>query len=109
MRKLSWFLAGAATGLTAAAISKELEKPAGERTWQGTIAGVPYNFNVPSWGQIVGEYWNPDSNQILSPHAIGLGWGINFAALTQWIQETFGEQGHTHLPDRSDRSEAVER
>src|SRR5579884_2588785 len=61
MGKLSWFVAGAATALTAAAISKELEKPAAQRTWRGTIAGVPYNFNVPSWGQIAREYWNADS------------------------------------------------
>src|SRR5579884_4274876 len=105
MGKLSWFVAGAASALTAAAISKELEKPASERTWRGTIAGVPYNFNIPSWGQIAGEYWNADSNQILTPHTIGVGWGINFAALLQWIQDTFGEQSHPQVPARSQPSE----
>lgn len=109
MGKLNWFVAGAVAGLTAAAISKELEKPAGERTWRGKIAGIPYNFNIPSWGELVHEYWNPDSNRIFSPHAIGLGWGINFAALIAWLQDTFGEPGGSQLPERSERPESVER
>jgi hypothetical protein len=91
MGKLSWFLAGAVAGLTAAAISKELEKPADERTWRGTVAGVPYNFNIPTRFEIAREYWNPGSDRILSPQAIGIGWGINFAALWHWIESTLGE------------------
>ncbi len=91
MSKLNWFLAGGVAALTAAAISKELEKPAGERTWRGTIVGIPYNFNIPSWFEIAHEYWNPDSDRILSPHAVGIGWGINFAALWHWLETTLGE------------------
>lgn len=109
MGKLGWFVAGGVTALTAAAISKELEKPASERTWSGAIAGIPYNFHVPSWAQLAHEYWNPDSNQVFMPHAIGIGWGINFAALLQWIQDTFGEQSHSHLPTRSQPSERIGR
>ncbi len=86
MRALRYFLVGVMTGLTAAAISKELEKPPAERTWRGTIAGVPYNFRVWEWSDISREYWNPASDAILSPRAIGLGWGINFAALARRAQ-----------------------
>jgi len=86
MPKLSTFVTGVAVGLAAAAIGQELQKPADERTWKGKVAGVPYNFNIPEWGQIAGEYWNPSSDQILQPHVIGLGWGINFAALLRRAQ-----------------------
>jgi len=105
MRKLSWFVLGAIAALTAAAISKEMEKPAAERTWKGKIAGVPYNFNIPDWADIAREYWNPNSDRIFSPHAIGLGWGVNFAALWRWAQTLMGEPA----PNVTKRSEAVER
>lgn len=86
MGKLSWFTAGVVAGLTAAAIGQELARPQQERTWKGKVAGVPYNFRVPEWGAIANEYWNPASNNIMAPHAIGLGWGINFAAVFQRLR-----------------------
>jgi hypothetical protein len=105
MRKLSWFVLGVIAGLAAAAISKEMEKPAAERTWKGTIAGVPYNFNISDWADIAREYWNPDSDCIFSPHAIGMGWGVNFAALWRWVEGLMGEP----QPRASQRREPVER
>lgn len=86
-RGLRIFVTGVVAGLTYAAISKELEKPPEERTWQGTVGVVPYNFRVGEWRNIIREYWNPESDQILSPKAIGVGWGINFAAIGQRAQE----------------------
>ncbi len=83
MGRLNWFTAGVIAGLTAAAVGQELARQPEDRTWKGKVAGVPYNFHAPEWGQIAKEYWNPASNKVLSPHAIGLGWGINFAALAQ--------------------------
>ncbi len=83
MGKLSWFTAGVVAGLSAAAIGQELARQPEERTWKGKVAGVPYNFHAPEWGRIANEYWNPASNNLLTPHAIGLGWGINFAAVAQ--------------------------
>ncbi len=80
-------MTGVVAGLAYAAISKELEKPPEARTWQGTIGMVPYNFRIQEWGNLSREYWNPASDQILSPKAIGIGWGINFAALTHRAQE----------------------
>jgi hypothetical protein len=105
MGKLNWFVAGAVTALTAAAISKEMEKPVAERTWKGAIAGIPYNFNIPSWPDIAREYWNPESDQILSPHTIGIGWGVNFAALWRWVEATMGEPQLRVI----ERSEPMER
>ncbi len=83
MGKLRWFVAGAAIGLTAAAIGQELAKAPEERTWKGTVAGVPYNFRFEDWATIAREYWNPESDVVLVPHAIGLGWGVNVAALVR--------------------------
>ena len=87
MGRMTTFVAGVVTGLAAAAIGQELSKDPAERTWKGKVAGVPYNFNIPEWGDVANEYWNPDSDKILTPHAIGLGWGINFAAVAHRFQE----------------------
>jgi len=87
MGKMNWFVVGVMTGLTAAAIGQELAKAPAERTWKGRVAGVPYNFRLNDWPDIATEYWNPDSDQIFSPHAVGLGWGVNFAAVARRAQD----------------------
>ena len=88
--KMSWFTMGVIAGLSAAAIGQELAKAPAERTWKGTVAGVPYNFRLEEWPEITNEYWNPDSDQILVPHTIGLGWGVNFAALKRRAEVLLG-------------------
>ena len=88
--KMSWFAAGVVAGLTAAAIGQELAKAPEDRAWKGTIAGVPYNFRVEDWPEITNEYWNPDSDKVLVPHTIGLGWGVNFAALKRRVEALLG-------------------
>jgi hypothetical protein len=79
-------LAGAVAGLSAAAIGQELAREPDERTWKGRVAGVPYNFRLDEWPALLHEYWNPASDRVIAPHAIGLGWGINFAALVRRAQ-----------------------
>jgi hypothetical protein len=92
MRGLRIFLTGVVAGLTYAAVSQELKKPAAERTWTGTIGVVPYNFRVEEWRDLVKEYWNPTSERVLGPKAIGVGWSVNFAAIAHraqgWLQST---------------------
>lgn len=92
MAKFRWFVAGVVAGLTAAAIGQELAQQPEARTWKGRVAGVPYNFHIPEWSAIAGEYWNPESDRILSPHAIGLGWGVNVAALVRRAQNLMPTQ-----------------
>lgn len=92
MAKFNWFVVGIVAGLTAAAIGQELAREPEERTWKGRVAGVPYNFRVDEWSSVANEYWNPESDRILSPHAIGLGWGINFAALARRAQSLLPAQ-----------------
>ena len=85
-----WFAVGVAAGLSAAAIGQELAKAPEARTWKGTVAGVPYNFRLEEWPEITNEFWNPESDKILVPHTIGLGWGVNFAALKRRAEELLG-------------------
>lgn len=92
MAKFRWFVVGVVAGLTAAAIGQELAREPEERTWKGRVAGVPYNFRLDEWGTVANEYWNPESDRILSPHAIGLGWGINFSALARRAQSLIPSQ-----------------
>ncbi len=99
MGKLRWFITGVATGLTAAAIGQELQKKPQDRTWKGTVAGVPYNFNLPEWGDIASEYWNPERDEILTPRVVGLGWGVNFAALYQRVQQLVEAQQAPKIPE----------
>ena len=82
----SWFVAGVVVGLAAAAIGQELAKAPEDRAWKGTVAGVPYNFRLEEWPEIANEYWNPASNKVIAPHAIGLGWGVNFAAVVNRVR-----------------------
>jgi hypothetical protein len=81
MGKLRWFMVGIVVGLSAAAIGEELKRPPEQREWKGTVAGVPYNFRPAEWSAIAKEYWDPTSDRIMTPHVIGLGWGVNMAAI----------------------------
>ena len=65
-------------GLTVAAISQEVAKPEGQRTWRGRVLGVvPYDFRPPTWERIRRAYWNPDQPRLLTERAFGVGWAIN--------------------------------
>jgi hypothetical protein len=86
MGKFRWFVFGIVAGLSAAAIGEELKQPPERRTWKGTVAGVPYNFRLDEWSSIAKEYWDPTSDAIMTPHALGLGWGINFAAVVARVR-----------------------
>jgi hypothetical protein len=64
-----------------AAIATELKKPAEERTWHGTIAGVvPYDLRVPTQESVRQKLWNPAGN-FWSPQVFGVGWSPNFGRL----------------------------
>lgn len=67
--------------LVGTAILDQLRRPAENRTWQGSIMGIPYDFRIPTIERIRAEVWNKDTNRILMPHSFGMGWGINFYPL----------------------------
>lgn len=59
------------------AITQQLQRPKEERTWYGKIAGIPYDFRLPTVERIRATYWNKDTSQIFLPHVFGIGWTIN--------------------------------
>jgi Family of unknown function (DUF5808) len=71
-------------GLVVAALLQELKQPPTDRSWCGSVLGcVPYDFRPPTLERVRQEFWNPESPDILSPHAFGVGWGINFGAVAK--------------------------
>lgn len=73
------FLIGlAGVGLLAAAVITEMRKPASDRTWEGSVAGVvPYDLRPPTFDRARSRLWNPDDERVLTPHVFGVGWSIN--------------------------------
>ena len=61
----------------AIAITQQLQRPPEERTWYGKIAGIPYDFRLPTVERIRAAFWNKDTAQIFLPQAFGIGWSIN--------------------------------
>ena len=83
--KRSLFLATVA--LSAAAIYEQLKRPPEDRTWRGTILGVPYDFRPPSPGRFLDAWWNPDSDRLFLPRDFGVGWAINFHVLYRLLRD----------------------
>jgi hypothetical protein len=61
----------------AIAITEQLQRPPEERTWHGKIAGIPYDFRLPTVERLRATFWNKDTSQIFLPHAFGIGWSLN--------------------------------
>jgi hypothetical protein len=59
------------------AIVQQFQRPPEERTWNGKIAGIPYDFRLPTVERLRAAYWNKDTSQIFLPQAFGIGWAIN--------------------------------
>jgi hypothetical protein len=69
--------------LVIGAVVQELRKPEDERTWTGRIAGLPYDFRPPTPAKVLREFWDPDNDALLTPHAFGIGYGVNLARLVR--------------------------
>ncbi len=86
MRRLRQCVKWIGLGLIAAAVWQELQKPPGERTWHGRIAGfVPYDFRWPTLERLREAYWNPDEPRIFTDRVLGVGWAINFYSLLRGL------------------------
>jgi hypothetical protein len=68
--------------LVVAAIVDQLRRPASERTWNGDIVGIPYDFRWPTPERLRAKWWNP-SAPLFTPHTFGVGWSINLYRLMQ--------------------------
>jgi hypothetical protein len=60
-----------------AAIVQQLRRPPEERTWNGKIAGIPYDFRLPTVERIRDTFWNKHTSKIFLPQVFGIGWSIN--------------------------------
>ena len=63
------------------AIVEQLRRPSDDRTWHGWIAGIPYDFRMPTVDRLRATYWNKDTGQILVPKDFGIGWTVNLYPL----------------------------
>jgi len=73
---------GIAVGsLVALAINDQLQRPPEQRTWHGSVMGLPYDFRFPTLERLRATFWNKDTSSLLMPHAFGIGWSINFYPL----------------------------
>ena len=71
----------ATIGLISLAVNQQLQRPPNERTWQGSVFGLPYDFRFPTFEHIQSTLWNKDNPQLLVPKAFGMGWDLNFYPL----------------------------
>lgn len=74
--------------VVAAAVAKELRKPSKARTWTGRVCGLPYDFRRPTPQKIAREFWDPDSDAFFTPHAFGVGYGLNLARVTRVLRRS---------------------
>jgi hypothetical protein len=76
-------LAVVGIAVVGAAVVNELRKPPAERTWQGRMAGLPYDLRPPTLHRLRATLWDPDNPALVVPHVFGVGWTVNFARLAQ--------------------------
>ena len=67
--------------LVVMAVREQLSLPPEERTWYGTVLGIPYDFRLPTLERIRAAFWNKDTSDVLVPQPFGMGWTINFYPL----------------------------
>lgn len=71
----------ALTTLVGLAIREQLRLPPEERTWHGTLFGIPYDFRRPTIERLRETFWNKDTARVLVPQVFGMGWSINLYPL----------------------------
>ncbi len=84
-RKLKRLLLLATIAVSAVAVLEQLRRPAAERTWHGSVCGVPYDFRPPSAARLRAAWWNPDDPRLFTPRDFGVGWAINLPRLFERV------------------------
>ena len=69
------------TAVVGAAILDQVRRPVEQRTWQGAIGGIPYDFRLPTPERIREKVWNKNTSRVVMPHVFGVGWSLNFYPL----------------------------
>jgi Family of unknown function (DUF5808) len=93
---LSRLIGMAAMAAAVAAVTKELRRPASERTWHGEVAGfVPYDFRAPTMDRVKERLWSPDDPRVFKPQVFGVGWTVNLGRLLSLAQDRLSESAST--------------
>ena len=88
---LGWILRTVTFGLVAAAVYKELQLPAEQRTWQGRLFGfVPYDFRLPTPRRMLSAWWDPANDRLFNDQPFGVGWTVNLPVVLRMIQRVTG-------------------
>ena len=91
MGRLRKLIKWTAFALAAVAVAEQLRRPAEERTWEGTVAGiVPYDFRMPTIERARSRWWNPEEPRLFVPQVFGVGWTINLARLVDLVRDPSG-------------------
>ncbi len=74
--------------IVGAAILDQLKRSPEQRTWQGQVGGIPYDFRLPTPERIRAKVWNKNTSQVLMPHLFGVGWSLNFYPLLHPVSQS---------------------
>jgi hypothetical protein len=55
-----------------------------DRPKSGELLGIPYNFERPSIGRMLGAYWRPGEGMLVEK-PFGIGYTLNLASWRSWI------------------------
>jgi hypothetical protein len=77
----------ATMAVAAAALYEQLKRPPEDRSWRGTVLGVPYDFRPPSLSRFMDAWWNPDSDRLFQPRDFGVGWAVNLHRVYRMVRD----------------------
>lgn len=77
--------------LVVGSVVQELRKPIDKRTWEGRVAGVPYDYRKPTVARLRSTWWAPEDARVVVPTALGLGWDLNVGRLIRLAEEKRSE------------------
>ena len=81
------FVKGAIGLIAVVALWDQLRRPAGQHTWHGRVAGVPYDFRPPTLERAKAKLWDRSNPSLLAPHLWGIGWTVNLYRLAHPLEE----------------------
>ncbi|WP_020577224.1 hypothetical protein [Actinopolymorpha alba] len=102
MGRFETLLVGAVGGLLVASVIRELRRPATDRSWHGTVAGVPYDYRPPTVDRLRATWWAPEDDRIVQRTAYGLGWDLNVGRVVRLASEAVSQTAASNgsSPDR---------
>ncbi|WP_456789643.1 DUF5808 domain-containing protein [Cellulomonas sp. P5_C5] len=79
--------------LGVAAVVKELRTPPEERTWNGVLGFIPYDFRIPTLARVKERMWDPEGAHLISPRVFGVGWTLNVGRLVELVRQRVTSAG----------------